>query len=142
MYQQFTAVGFGGAVTELIHLAEFPARIHVQQREWQRARVEGFTRQVEHHAGVFPDGVHHYRISELGGHFADNMNTFRFELPQVSQSFLVHNRSLSQSHYRRTKAFCVGSVLKPGERAVQLHHLSHHNQGGHRGVFRQGCKVL
>ncbi len=142
MHQQLAAVGFGGTVAEFVHLTEFPASIHMQQRERQRARIKGFTRQVQHHAGVFTDGVHHDRVSEFSSHFADDMDTFRFELPQVSQSFLVHNRSLSQSHHRRAKAFCVCGMLKPGERAVQLHHLSHHDQGGHGGVFRKVRKVL
>ncbi|MNP09471.1 hypothetical protein D3C76_1015780 [compost metagenome] len=94
VHQQFTAIGFGRAVAKLVHLTKFPAGVNVQQRKRQGTRIKRFTRQVQHHAGVFPDGVHHYRVSELGGHFADDMNTLRFKLPQVSQSFLIHNRSL------------------------------------------------
>ncbi len=33
MHQQFTAVGFRRAVTKLVHLAEFPAGINMQQGE-------------------------------------------------------------------------------------------------------------
>jgi hypothetical protein len=28
-------------------------------------------------------------------------------------------------------------MLKPGELLMQLHHFADHQQGGHRGVFRQ-----
>ena len=103
MHQQLAAVGFSGTVTELIHFAEFPAGIDVQQRERQGARIKRFTRQMQHHAGVFTDGVHHHRVREFGGHLTNDMDAFRLQLPQVSESFLVHNRSLSQIYYRSLK---------------------------------------
>jgi hypothetical protein len=33
-------------------------------------------------------------------------------------------------------------MLKPGELLMQLHHFAHHQQGGHRGVFRQVFELL
>ncbi len=33
----------------------------------------------------------------------NNMDAFRLQLPQVSESFLVHNRSLSQIDHRSVK---------------------------------------
>ncbi len=95
MHQQFATIGFSGAVTEFIHLTEFPAGIHVQQRKRQRTRIERFTRQVQHHAGIFADGIHHHRIREFCGNFTNDMDAFRLQLSQVSESFLIHNLSLS-----------------------------------------------
>ena len=103
MHQQFAAVGFSGTVAELVHFAEFPAGINVQQRERQSSWIKRFTRQMQHYAGVFTDGVHHHRVREFGGHLTNNMDAFRLQLPQVSKSFLVHNRSLSQIYYRSLK---------------------------------------
>ena len=103
MHQQLAAIGFGGTVAELIHLTEFPAGIDVQQRERQGSRIKRFARQMQHYAGIFPDGVHHHRVRKFGGHLTNNMDAFRLQLPQVSESFLVHNRSLSQIDHRRVK---------------------------------------
>ncbi|MNE07512.1 hypothetical protein D3C80_1001350 [compost metagenome] len=114
MHQQFAAISFRGTVAEFVHLTEFPAGIHMQQRERQRPRIKRFTRQMQHHAGVFPDGIHHHGIGEFGSHLADDMNAFCFELPQVGKSFLVHNRSL----------------------------FSRHIQGGHGGIFGKMFTVL
>ncbi len=33
-------------------------------------------------------------------------------------------------------------MLKPGELLMQLHHFAYHQQGGHRGVFRQVFELL
>ena len=118
VHQQLAAVGFGGTVTKLVHLAEFPAGIHMQQRERQRPRIKRFTRQVQHDAGIFTDGVHHHRVREFGGHLANNVDAFSLQLPQVSESFLVHNRSLSQIHHRGVKRICLSCLLKPGELMV------------------------
>ncbi|STW72613.1 Uncharacterised protein [Klebsiella michiganensis] len=41
-----------------------------------------------------------HRVREFGGHLTNDMDAFRLQLPQVSKSFLVHNRSLSQIYYR------------------------------------------
>lgn len=87
MHQQFAAVGFRRAVTKLVHFAEFPAGVNVQQWERQRARIKRFTRQMQHYAGIFADGIHHHRIRKLGGHLANDMDAFRFQLPQVGKSF-------------------------------------------------------
>ncbi len=94
MHQQFAAVGFGGTVTELIHLTEFPASVDMQQWKRQRTWIEGLACQVQHNAGVFTDGVHHHRIGEFSRHLANNMDAFRLQLSQVGESFLIHNRSL------------------------------------------------
>ena len=83
VYQQFQTVFFHGLITKLDHFAEFPGGIHMQQRKWQRARIEGFTRQMQHDRGVFPDGVEHYRILKLGRHFTDDMDAFCFQLLQM-----------------------------------------------------------
>ncbi|CCJ76496.1 hypothetical protein BN135_1560 [Cronobacter muytjensii 530] len=108
MHQQFAAVGFGGTVAEFVHFAKLPAGIHMQQRERQRAGIKRLARQVQHHAGVFADGVHHHRVSEFRSHFTNDMDAFRLQLPQVSESFLIHNLSLSQIHHGRTNGFRVG----------------------------------
>src|SRR5471032_840065 len=48
---------------------------------------------MQHDRRIFPDGVHHHRVGEFSSHFTDDMDTLRLQLPQMSQSFFVHNRS-------------------------------------------------
>ena len=62
MHQQLAAVGFRRTIAELIHLAEFPAGIDMQQRERQRTWIKRLARQMQHDAGIFTDRVEHHRI--------------------------------------------------------------------------------
>ena len=87
MHQQLEAVLFRGAIAELVHFAELPAGIDVQQRERQRAGEERLARQMQHHGRVFADGVKHHRVGEFSGDFTDDMDTLRLQLPQMSESF-------------------------------------------------------
>ena len=50
-----------------------------------RAGIERLLRQPQHHGRVFADGIQHHRLRELGSHFADDVDAFRFEGAQVSQ---------------------------------------------------------
>ncbi|CQR23188.1 Uncharacterised protein [Yersinia enterocolitica] len=93
MHQQLTAKRFSRVVTEFIHFTEFPAGVHMQQWEWQVTGEECLARQMQHHRRVFTDGIEHHRVTEFGGHFTDDMDTLRLQLPQMSESFFVHNRS-------------------------------------------------
>ncbi|MNC22355.1 hypothetical protein D3C75_703540 [compost metagenome] len=81
MHQQLKTIVLRGAVTEIVHLAEFPAGINMQQWERKRAWVEGFTGQMQHHRGVFANGIHHHRISKFGCDLTDDMDAFRLQLP-------------------------------------------------------------
>ncbi|MNQ56294.1 hypothetical protein D3C85_704140 [compost metagenome] len=79
-------------VAEAVHLLEFPLGVDVHHRERQLAREEGLARQVQHHGGVFTDGVQHHRVIELGGHLADDVDAFRLQLFQMRQ-FVDHGYS-------------------------------------------------
>ena len=64
----------------------------MQHRERQLAGEERLARQVQHHGGILADGVQHHRVVELGGHFTNDVDTFRLQLFQVGQ-FIEHGYS-------------------------------------------------
>ncbi len=78
------------AVAELHHFAEFVGGIDVQQRERDRARMERLLRQAHHHRGILADGVEHHRPLEFGGHFAQDMDAFGFQRPQMGKCSRGH----------------------------------------------------
>ncbi len=75
------------ALAEAVHLAEFPAGVHMQHREWQAAGIEGLACQMQHDGGVLADGIQHYRVLELGGNLTDDVDAFGFQLFQMGQFF-------------------------------------------------------
>ncbi|MNR10170.1 hypothetical protein D3C85_1264060 [compost metagenome] len=86
-------------VAEAVHLLEFPASVDVHHRKRQLAREERLACQVQHHGGVFTDGVQHHRVIELGGHLADDVDAFRLQLFQMRQ-FVDHGYSRKLSYER------------------------------------------
>ncbi|MNT10810.1 hypothetical protein D3C72_1456610 [compost metagenome] len=79
-------------VAELVHLLELPPGVDVHDRERQLAGEERLARQVQHHGGVFTDGVEHHRVVEFGGHFTNDVDALRLQLFQVRQ-FIEHGYS-------------------------------------------------
>ena len=67
-------------------------------------REERLARQMQHHGRVFADGVKHHRVGEFSGDFTDDMDTLRLQLPQMSESFFVHNRPKSLAYAKFTTA--------------------------------------
>jgi hypothetical protein len=59
---------------------EFPGRIDVEEWKGRFAWVEGFECKVGHDGRIFTDGVKHNGLFEFGGHFADDVDAFGFEL--------------------------------------------------------------
>ena len=71
------------AVAVLDHLGEVVPRVHVHDRERQRARVEGLARQVQQHGGVLAAGEQQHAALELGGHLANHVDGLGLERPEV-----------------------------------------------------------
>ncbi len=81
--QQLHSVLLRNLIAVPDHVAELPERIHVQQRKRRLRGKERFHRQVQHHAGVFPDRIQHDRVAELGGYLAHDADRFGLETLQV-----------------------------------------------------------
>ena len=64
----------------------------MQHGERQLAGKECLACQMQHHGGVFTNGVEHHRVVEFGGHFTNDVDTFRLQLFQVGQ-FIEHGYS-------------------------------------------------
>ncbi len=77
--QQFHPGIARGFFTQRIHVAELPRRIDVQQRKGRWRRVEGLTREMQHHRAVLADRIEHYRPVGFGHHFAHDVDAFGFE---------------------------------------------------------------
>ncbi len=86
--QQIKAVFGRDAVAKLDHFPELPGGVHMHQRKGRPSRVEGLARQVQHDRRILTDRIEHYRILEFGGNFANDVDTFRFQLFQVSHDVL------------------------------------------------------
>ena len=71
---------FHVGVAKRDHLMEFPGCIDVEERKGRFAWVKGFECKVGHDGRIFTDGVKHDGLFEFGGHFADDVDAFRFEL--------------------------------------------------------------
>ena len=82
-YQQFRADFARHVVAECEHLPELEAGIDVQQREGNRAGVEGLLRQAQHDGRVLADGVEHHRAFKFGGNFAHDVNALGFEQAEI-----------------------------------------------------------
>ena len=88
MHDQIDSQLPSALVAKLDHLAKFPGRIHMQQREWRPRRVESLHRQMQQYRRVLAYGIHHHRVLELGNHFAHDKDALGFELFKLSQTTL------------------------------------------------------
>jgi len=52
--------------------------------------MKGFAGQVQHYCGVFPDGIEHDRVVELGCNFPDDVDAFSFQLFEMRQVVSGH----------------------------------------------------
>ena len=69
--------------TELEHLGKLVSRVHVQEREGNRPRIERLASQVHEDAGVLPNRIQQYGIAKLRDDFADDVDRFGFERLKV-----------------------------------------------------------
>ena len=90
VHDQPKAVLAAERVAKRDHVAELPARIDVQQRERQRARVERLHGEPHHDRRVLADRVQHHRVLELGRHLADDVDALGLELLQMRQQVPAH----------------------------------------------------
>ncbi|MNR13136.1 hypothetical protein D3C85_1295240 [compost metagenome] len=65
------------------HVPKLPRRIHVQQRERRRARIEGLGRQVQQDAGILADRIHHDRVARRRRHLAQDLDRLGLKLAQM-----------------------------------------------------------
>lgn len=55
--------------------------------ERQRPRVECLTGKMQHDAGIFANGVQHYRVRKFCCHLANDVDAFGLQLSQMGESF-------------------------------------------------------
>ncbi len=72
-------------VAKLVHVAELPRRVDVQQRKRRRRRIERLDREVQHHRAVLADGVEHHRLLALRHHLAHDVDALGLEPLQVGE---------------------------------------------------------
>jgi len=72
----------------------------VHQRERRLAGVEGLQGQVQHHGGVFADGIEHDGVVELGGNFPDYVDALGFQLFEMGQVVRGHGHPFAQGATR------------------------------------------
>src|SRR5262249_32156357 len=71
-------------IAKRVHVAELPRRIDVEERERQRAREEGFLRQVQHDGAVLADRIKEDRPLGLRGDFPEDLDALGFELLEMA----------------------------------------------------------
>ena len=57
----------------------------MEEGERRLGWIKSLERQVCHDRGILAYGVQHHRFFEFRSHFADDVNTLRFELLEVGQ---------------------------------------------------------
>ena len=76
---------FNGFVAEFYHVAEFPARVDVQERKGQPPRVESLGGDMQHDRAVLADGIEHDRLFGLAHHFPHDVDGLRFEAVEMAE---------------------------------------------------------
>lgn len=86
MDDQLHARLFGRTFAQLVHRAELPCRIDMQQRKGRACREERLLGKVEHHGRILADRIEHHRLFGLGNDFAQDVDAFGFEPLQVGKA--------------------------------------------------------
>ena len=68
---------------------ELEAGIDMQQREGNRAGIEGLLRQAQHDRGILADGVEHHGPLKFGGHFAQDVDALGLKQTEMAQALLA-----------------------------------------------------
>jgi hypothetical protein len=74
-----------GPIAKLVHLAELPGGIDVQEREWRLRRVKRLQRQMEHHRTILADRVEHDRLLGLRDRIAHDVDALGLEALQMGK---------------------------------------------------------
>ena len=82
-----------GTVAQLVHGAEFPGGIDMEQREGRRCREESLLRQVQHHRAVLAHRIEHDGLRRLGHHLAHDVDSLRLEALEMGEGRRCHIRS-------------------------------------------------
>lgn len=69
-------------ISEGDHLLELPCGVDVQEREWDRRRIESLPRQVEEYGGILADRIEHDRFAEGCSGLSKDLYRLVFEFPQ------------------------------------------------------------
>ena len=73
------------AIPELKHLSEIMAGVNMHHHERQLRWPEGFLGDVQHDDAVLATREQQTGILKLGGHLAEDVNRFRFELAKIGE---------------------------------------------------------
>src|SRR5580704_14062320 len=76
------------AVTKLVHRAELPRCVDMQQREGRHAGSKCFASQMYHHRRILSHRVQHYRVFHFRDYFAHDMDRFSFQALQMRELYL------------------------------------------------------
>jgi hypothetical protein len=88
--QQLQAEAISGVVAERDHLAKFPRRIDMQQREGERGGIKCLHGEMQQYARILADRIEHHRFFELGDGLAHDRDRFRLELHKMRRHCLGH----------------------------------------------------
>ena len=83
VHDQIEPEPFRRLVAKRDHLAEFPPRIDVEEREGRLCRIKRLPRQVQQNARILADRIHQHGVAKFGRDLAQDRNRFRFETLQV-----------------------------------------------------------
>ncbi len=117
MHDQLKPERMCRAVAESDHIAKFPCRIDMEERERQPARVECLARDVQHHARILADRIEHHRTPECGGHLAHDADQLSFKLAQMRRQGTRDHRAL---HLEKTMV-AVLHVIRALEKRRRRH---------------------
>src|SRR5438270_10324762 len=73
------------AVPELVHRAELPGGVHVEQREGRHGRMEGLHREMQHHRAVLAGGIEHHRPLALRDYLAQDVDALGLEPLEMAE---------------------------------------------------------
>ena len=84
--ENFDVSAFGDLLSKLVHFAELPRGIHMQERERNSRRPERLPRQMEKNGRVLPHGVEKHGPSKLCRGFAKDVDRLGLEQIQVGET--------------------------------------------------------
>ena len=83
---QAHAAGLRNRVAQIVHRAEFPCRIDVEQGEWRGRGEEGFSREVEHHRRILADAVEQDGRAAFRNDLTEDMDRLRLQPIEMAEA--------------------------------------------------------
>lgn len=74
--QQLHAAFLSHPVSHRVHFLELPSGVHMEQREGWGCRIKCLAGQMQHHCGIFPDGIEHHGPFGFCNNFTQDVNAF------------------------------------------------------------------